>query len=189
MSVLQVSKALAYGTCGGLGLMAVAAAKPKTERAEKARNSIYTAADMGVLAATPFITKKVVSKNPQVADKVALKTGKTIEKVLKYLSESIPKVLKRLEAIKEGKKVIELCKTAGLQVVAFVKGSKVLSKVAQKVVVLLEKFAKAPAATKGKYGLIAGGVLLLTHLALKTIKNHYRKDGAIEQKYADLKKA
>ena len=189
MSVLQVSKALAYGTCGGLGLMAIAAAKPRTERAEKTRNSIYTAADLGALAATPYLVKEVVLRNPEPVKKVVLKTGNLIERIIVFFENKAPIIIERVRASKFGVRVLDALTRASEMVVVFVKKNEVLKNIAKKTIAVLEKFVAAPAATKGKYGLIAGGVLLLTHLALKTIKNHYRKDGAIEQKYADLKKA
>ena len=48
------------------------------------------------------------------------------------------------------------------------------------------KFCELPEAKRGKYILLTAGVAALAGTAIHIIRNHDRKDGAIEQKYKDI---
>ena len=193
MVTLPIGKLATYGLMGGVVTATVV--KPKTKAGEHLQNKAGTALGLGLLATTPYLAKQAVKANPKLAEKVAFKTGTFIEKAAKYVAEKAPKVVAKIKGTSVGEKALKGLKTFVKNVAK--KTGKFLNSnpkykiavrnVVKKVANGIEKFAKAPTAAKGKYALIAGGVALLAYTALKGITNYYKKEGAIDQKYADMK--
>ena len=191
---------LTAGNVAGYGILVgttaiVAGIKPKTQKGEHLNNKARTAIGLGGVAFLPYAAKKAAKANPVLVDKIALKTGTFIEKAAKYVAKNAPKVVAKIKGTKVGAKVLDGLKTFAVKVAK--KTGKFLNSnpkykiavrnVVKKVANGIEKFAKAPTATKGKYALITGGAALLAYTALKGVTNYYKKEGAIDQKYADLK--
>ena len=193
MVTLPIGKLATYGLMGGV--VTAAAVKPKTKAGEHFQNKAGTVFGLGVLATTPYLAKRAVKGNPKLADKVAMKTGTFIKKAAKYADDTISFVDAKIQGTKVGAKVLAGLKTFAAKVAKktgkFLNSNPkykiVVRNVVKKVANGIEKFAKAPTATKGKYALITGGTALLAYAVLKGITNYYKREGAIDQKYADLK--
>ena len=175
--------------CSLLGGVVTAAsvAKPQTKKGEHFMNGVSTAATVGLIGTAPFLAREFVKANPEKVAKVALKTGEAVEKVIKYAATKYPGIIGKIAKTKIGAKVLTYLSGAYKNLKKFIVSKPLLKKGAAKVVDALRKFVKAPAVTKGKYALLAAGVGLLAYTAHKTIAHYYKKDGAIEQKYADEK--
>ncbi len=176
------------GTAGLVGVAsAIALRRTNTEGGEKRVNNFSTAAGLGALGGLAYAGKVLVKKNPQVVEKAALKTGTFIEKAIKFVADKAPIVLNKIKSNKFGKKALDVAAKVTKKAVNVVKNNSTLSKLANKATVAIKKFAGMSTAKKGKVGLIAAGVALLATLGLNLVKNHYKKEGAIEQKYDVLR--
>lgn len=200
-----IGRIATMGLCGGT-VAATAVAKPKTQKGEHNFNKFQTTVRLGALAATPFLIKEAVKANPRGTVKLAQHTGAAIEKGAEYAVkygkqaaefvsknknnkyvESATKVMKDLFSTfknsKIGKKVLDVVKKSAQKVTSNNTVQNVVTKAAN----ALKNFAKAPATKKGKIGLIAAGVALLAYGGFKIITNFYKKEGAIDQKYQDMR--
>lgn len=182
--MVSIGSIARYGLVGAT-VATVVGLKPNTKGEERFQNKMSTAATLGLLATAPSAAKYIVSKNPDAVAKAALKTGKAVEKVMKYAADKLPGVIKKIKNTKIGAKALTYLSGAYKNLKKFIVSKPLLKEGAAKVVDALRKFVKAPAATKGKYALIAAGVGLLAYAAHKTIAHYYKKEGAIEQKYAN----
>ena len=182
--MVSIGSVARYSLIGGTVAM-VAGIKPQTKGEEHFQNRMSTAATIGLIGATPFAVKHVIKAKPGLVSKVALKTGNAVEKVMVYVADKFPKIIVKVKNTKIGAKVLEYAAKAGTKVKEFIVSSPSLKKYATKAIDVLEKFAKATTATKGKYALLAAGVSLLAYTAFKTVTNYYKKEGAIDQKYSN----
>ena len=176
----------------------------RVKNAEKCANNLTTAAGAAILTGVPAAVVYTAKKKPELAAKVMTRTGKAIEKSAAYVAEKAPKLATKAANTKAGKYVIDkgtilFNKAKGTKAGAKIfekignafnkiKSWNVTKTIANKVGEYATKFAKAPAATKGKYALIAAGAGLVLYGLGKLVANHYRKDGAIDQKYNDIEK-
>ena len=181
-----VGKIATVGLTGGL-VAPLVLANPKTEKSDKVRNSAQTAVGVAALTGLTLATKDIVTRNPETVAKIATKTGTFIEKAIKFVAEKAPKVLDMVKTTKVGNKVLEVVSKVAKKAGEVIGKNANLKNVVQKVVDAVKNFGKMSTAKKGKVGLIAAGVALLTAGALNLIKNHYKKEGAIEQKYETLR--
>lgn len=207
--MLNVAKYGALGLVGG-SIAGAAVVKPKTQKGEHALNKFSTAVGLGALATTPYLAKNLVKNNPESTLKIAHKTGAAIEKGTEYAVKYGKKVIEYAEKGYEhilrnekgkgainwtkhmfskaknsviGKKIVN----AVSKVVKQVASNKNVQKVATKAAEALKTFAKSSTTKKGAIGLVAAGVALLAYAGFKTITNYYKKEGAIDQKYQDIK--
>ena len=207
--MLKVAKYGAVGLVGG-SIAGAAVIKPKTQKGEHALNKFSTAVGLGALATTPYLVKNLAKNNPESTLKIAHKTGAAIEKgaeyavkygkkISEYAQNSRIKILstetgakavgyikKAISAVKNskiGQKVANVVSKYAKQVVS----NKTVQKVATKAAEALKTFAKSSTTKKGAIGLVAAGVALLAYAGFKTITNYYKKEGAIDQKYQDMK--
>lgn len=191
---IGVGKATVYGLCGGT--IAGAVIKPKTQSGEHALNKFSTAVGLGALATTPYLVKSIVTKNPRSTVKIANQAGKTIEKGIEYAAKYGKKALDsdfvqkncrglyvKFKNTKIGQKIIDAVNKG----IYKVSSNKTVQKVATKAAEALKTFAKSSTTKKGAIGLVAAGVALLAYAGFKTITNYYKKEGAIDQKYQDIK--
>ena len=192
--MLNVAKYGALGIVGGT--IAGAAIKPKTQSGEHTANRLSTAVGLGTLAATPYLVKNIVTKSPKTTEKVAIQAGKTIEKGIEYTAKLGKKIYNSNFVQKNCKGLYDKFSKSniGSKIISKITeiGKKVLSndtvkKVVTKASDALQKFSKAPTAQKGLYGLAAAGVAFLAYAGIKTITNYYKKEGAIDQKYKDMR--
>lgn len=188
MSLSPVLKTVGTASLGGL-IVSPVLLQPNTEKGERARNRFNTIFGLGAMAATPYLVKEIVVANPKTAKMLALKTGTLAEKAILFIEKKAPIVLERIRGSRFGAKVLAVCTNVGKKVVVFVKNNKVLNNIAEKAIMALEKFVKAPVAKKGKIALLAAGIALLTLAVLKSITNYYRKDGVITYKYVTMNEA
>ena len=185
-----VGKMSALGMAGGV-VAPLILTNPKTEKGEKVRNTAKTATGMAAIIATPFAVQGFVSRKPEVAEKVAAKAGTLIEKGLKYLADKTPVVVNKIKTSKVGKKALEVLDKPGRKVVGALKDALKKSPKAEgivdKVVKAFKEFPSLPAVKKGRVGIAVAGVALLATAAAKLLKNYYKNEGKIEQKYEDLR--
>lgn len=174
------------------------------QQAEHFQNKVSTAAGLTLATALPAAAMVAVKKNPEKALKIATKTGAGIEKAAKYIAEKAPALVSKIKGSKVGSTVINKAEKAAEKVMSTSAGKSFASKITgafKKFAALpavkkavnyvssaVSKFAKAPTATKGKYALLAAGIGLGAYVVGKLVTNYYRKEGAIDQKYYDMRK-
>lgn len=181
-----VGKVATLGLAGGL-VSPLVLTNPKTEKGEKVRNLAVTTAGTAAITGLTLATKDFVARNPQTVEKVALKAGTFMEKAMKFVADKAPKVIDKIKTTKVGNKVLGVVSKVAKKAGEVIGKNANLKNVVQKVVDAVKNFGKMPTAQKGKVGLIVAGVTLLAAGALNLIKNHYKKEGAIEQKYDTLR--
>lgn len=202
--ISAVGKLATMGLVGGT-VAGATVAKPKTQKGEHNFNKFQTTVRLGALAATPFLIKEAVKANPRGTVKLAQHTGAAIEKGAEYAvkyGKKAAEYAKKAATSESGKKVVSFVQ----KVVSKIKSSKIGQTVLDKinkvgsykikgkpveilfdVATKLKKFIEAPTTKKGKIGLVAAGVALLAYAGIKTITNYYKKEGAIDQKYQDMR--
>ncbi len=179
------------GKIGTVGLVGVVAAtafqKANTEGAEKRKNNLSTALGLGALGGLAYAGKEFVKKNPQVVEKAGLKATSFMQKVVNLASKNATKILEKVNNTKVGNKVLTSISKAGSVLKGKLANSSLWGKISNKITNFIGKFNGMSAAGKGKFGLITAGVALLAAVGLNLVKNHYKKEGAIEQKYDTLR--
>ena len=196
--ISSVGKFATMGLVGGT-VAAAAVAKPKTQKGEHAANKFSTAMGLGALAVTPYLVKQAAKINPSAVRRAEYYTGKGIEKAVQYTTKYgkkaiesqtgkkaisyLTKVFDKVKSTKIGQTVINKI----TKVAKDVASNKSVQNVANKAAQALKKFANSSKLGKGKMALIAAGVALLAYAGVKTITNYYKKEGAIDQKYKDMK--
>lgn len=176
----------------------------KHQQAEHFQNKISTAAGAtltGGLAGAAIVAAK---RNPEQTLKIASKTGEYIEKAAAYVTKKAPAVVNKIKGSKVGATVINKAEKAAEKVMSTSAGKSFIGRISnafkkfaslpsiKKAANFVKKaatdFAKAPTATKGKYALIAAGVGLAAYTLGKLVTGYYKKEGAIDQKYYDMRK-
>lgn len=152
------------------------------EKREKMRNNISTAAGTGAVLATGYGVRKFLQSNPEKAVKLYEAADKYIGAGLEKTFEGFSWVSNQLKKTKIGKKAVDSL-YKGIQKVAKTNTGK---KVVKKILSFMDKADKMGAAKRGKYALVAAGLTLAAGLIISMVRNHDKKEGAIEQKYKDI---
>ena len=210
--MINLRKAAFLSVGSGAALVSSAVSKPKTQKGEKRLNNISTAAGLGAVTALGIVGKdllkttkatsfekvgKYIEKTAEYAKKAANSdTVKSVKehvsivaenakstKVGKAVADGISKVINKAKTTKAGKAVTEVLTNA----INTVKSNKILKNAVTKIGEYVNKFTKAPTAAKGKYALIGAGAALLAYGTYKLVANFFKKEGAIDQTYNDLR--
>ena len=162
-------------------------------------NKYSTAAGLGTLAAGSLTLQYLSNKNPEYLKDIQNKTGKYVENAQNYIKNQYSQAVNS----EKGKEIIEQIKQKYSELKKTDLGSKITEKfnsIAEKIKsdksvkkIIKEidskwhKFTKGRKFTKGKYALVAAGIGIVSYVAHKLISNYYKKEGAIDQKYQDMR--
>lgn len=154
----------------------------RAKNVEKTCNNLSTVAGLTIAGASAYGVKKLVDVNPKTAKKVYLATDEYVRKGATRAAEYGNKALEWANKNTKVKSLTDkLSGWIGKAVDKFTK-----SDIGKNIVKKFNKFMKKSPANRGKYMLLAAGVTALAATVINIVRNHDRKDGAIEQKYNDI---
>ncbi len=154
----------------------------KAEKKEKFFNDLSTNVGVGSTVAAGYGAHALLKNNPKKAIQLYQATDKYLFMGLEKASTFMGKVINKIKGTKVGKKVADKTYNGLRKAVK----NDTVKRSLKKIMNSLEKVVNMSSAKRGKYALLGAGIALATGLVVKMIRNHDKKEGAIEQKYQDM---
>ena len=159
----------------------------RAKNKEKFVNNFGAAVALTGTGVAAYSINTIAKANPKRMIKVYKAADKYVTKGLDLTMTYGGKALEKINSTKIGKKVTTKLGEW------FMKGAKKIGKtetgkkLVTKAMDAIEKFASSSSAKRGKYMLVAAGLAAVAGAAIHIIRQHDRNDGAIDQKYSDIK--